>query len=102
MWTDLLVRHLTDDEKEELEKVGNMKAYKVLNIPNIIKGKRMYTETILNYLNCVGDRDRRIPINFIAMTVDQFESENNRDYLVRHWKQLAGVGCIQYSMMSIR
>mmetsp|Transcript_20937 Transcript_20937/g.34547 ORF Transcript_20937/g.34547 Transcript_20937/m.34547 type:complete len:118 (+) Transcript_20937:88-441(+) len=95
-WTDLLVRQLTDAEKDKLEQVGNLNTNKVLHIPNIIGGKKLHIETILNYLNYVGDRDGRKPINFIVMTVEQFESDDQRHYLVRHWSKLSGVAIVQF------
>ena len=99
LWSDLLVNQLTDEEKEDLKEAGNRRKYKWLGIPNIIGGRVLCKTTILNYLNYenfVGDCDKKIPINFVAVDIDMFEDDGNREWFVKHWDKLGGVAIVQW------
>ena len=92
-WSELLLRQLSDEEKDKIKQAGNMPKYnQTLYISNIIGGDRLNIRSITCYLNYVGNRDKR-KVTFLAVTLEEFENE--KDKLSRRWEKLSGVAVVK-------
>ena len=65
------------------------------NITSIIKGDKMSMHCIITYLNHTGRVDDGKKSSFVAVTYEEFESDDTKQKLAKRWDQLSGIAVVQ-------